>query len=145
MIRTTLLVMVLAVGSAVHLDAAGQAGGRAAAGIGKALSDMADREIELENAMRLARQKADLEVETARRLRQLQQERPATPQDSPTDDGIVYLARQHPQWKRIVTSKMFDSWLQIQRDSYQRECRETRHGGVLSMCIDDFFGSTVTR
>ena len=132
---------------ALATTAQGQTARRGLAGAAEAAARIAEQQAREDAEMRLMRQRAELEIETARRLRELRDPKPAkSPQPSSNDDNEVQgLLRLHPQWERIVTSTAFDRWLSTRSREYEAQCRSTGSETVMARCIDEFFGPPVIR
>lgn len=119
-----------------------QASKRAAAGVGAALSDWADRQSALESEIELAKAKAAIELETQRKLQAMRNEQ-AQPRPAGTEEAK--LDKRHPQWVGILTSTVFNTWLLTRPNWYQELCQKTRLADVAGSCIDDFFKAKIVQ
>lgn len=117
-------------------------GKAALGGLGKGLSDLSNKYIEQELAIERAKALAEIEIETARRMRE-NEEKAARQraQKDPVDEQIELLDRVFPKWDVLINSKAFQTWLPTRPDSYQRVCKTTPHARVMLSCINDFLAT----
>ena len=128
---------------------------RGAASLGRSLSEWAERQMAFDAEIELARAKAEIEIDKQKRLQALQQQQsdgkplPASRQQLSSridkDKEEAKLTARHPQWPTIVTSSVFENWLNTRSLSYQQVCRSTHSGDVMNSCIDDFFGAKIVQ
>jgi hypothetical protein len=118
----------------------------ALSGLGQSLSEMADRQAAVNAEIEVAKAKAEIELETHRRKLQIeaaQRRPPAAAASLVPKAADAEMTSLHPEWARIVTSKVFMSWLNLQAMPFQRMCRTTGEAAVMGRCIDSFFNATV--
>lgn len=133
-------VAVCAIG-VVGVSASAQSTQRGLGGLGKAMQDMASRQIEADQQVEIARRRAEIELELQRRLRLIDTQGWRARSEEEAEERE--LRARHPQWVRLITSSAFHSWLAAQPPGVQSICKGTRAAEVMSACIDTFLGPTV--
>lgn len=119
-----------------------QSSKRAVGGLGSAISDWADRQAALDAEIELAKAKAAIEVDSQRRLQALRTEEAS---NRSLDEQVQKVAQSHPQWKKIVTSSIYKSWLRTRPIDYQDVCMRTVLANPMISCIDDFFNAKIAQ
>lgn len=101
-----------------------------------ALSSQLEREIAADAEIELAKAKAAIELDKQRKLMEMEasRRRPVVQSDPDAE-----MNRLHPQWAKIVTSNVFNSWLDSRSKEYRTICLKTNMAVVLASCIDSFF------
>ena len=115
---------------------------RGISGAASALSDWADRQAAINAEIELEKAKADIEVEKQRRLQEM---RADPSRQRAQDDQSQMMDKLHPQWKKIINSNIFSTWLDNQVPNYQEMCKRTKEALVLSGCIDTFFSTKLAK
>lgn len=105
-----------------------------------AISDQAQRDIDMQRELELARKRAEIEVEMQRRI---QEARVGT---APPSNLLAEQARmqdKNPQWQKILASNAYRTWMGTRPMTYQEVCRTAQIAPVLTSCIDDFFNAAI--
>lgn len=119
-------------------------------GAGKAISDWADREIQKEAELERAKKLAEIELDLRKRMIDLEDKRAAEakarqPRQAVVDPEEAKLAAKFPSWAKLITSRVFQTWLEkMDRDApaMAESCRRTGSAEFLLSCIELFLGDS---
>lgn len=139
--KSSLLLSALALALTLSAPCEAQTAKRAAFGLGKSLSDLADKYIEQELA--LERIRAQGEIEAAQRQAANQEQRRAAVPIDHVDQQIVVLNRVFPSWDKVVFSMAFKSWIEARPQAYQAMCKSTKEAKVMLTCLGDFLDTRI--
>lgn len=104
------------------------------------ISDQAQRDIDMQRELELARKRAEIEVETQRRV---QEARIGTAPPSNLSAEQAKMQDKNPQWQKILASNAYRTWMGTRPMTYQEVCRTTQVAPVLTSCIEDFFNTAI--
>lgn len=142
LVSKSVVLVALAVASAA---ASPQSSKQSAGVVGRALSEWADKQIDANLEIELARKKAEIEVEKQRQLQELRQAQGGQARQANGEGEEAKLRAKHPQWAYIVVSPAFKSWIEARPAVRQQECMRTQLASVMAGCIEDFFQTAVFR
>lgn len=122
-----------------------QSGKAAVSAMARALADQAQRQIDADTEIEIARRKAEIEIEAERRKDEYRRSVAAqqAAKQSAVEVAMGELDRSFPGWGKLARSTAYGTWVRSMPESYQGVCRTTTDSRVFTSCLNDFLNSRV--